>query len=204
MTKWDELSANASSCPVLDDHKYPCQFCGKLNQYMNYCDWKCIVNAAKRDGGKLHTPNGLPICSVKADGTMLEHEHGDHPDYKFPVEVEYVGPVEQSDFYDYEMVCGTKAPDDEAIRKYRRETHALIYTDGTIALTMYEHCYAMWHLSDGHWLGGQLWKSGSGPGKKGSNHRLNTEALLEFLSPNVEELEEKQRTLSNKLEVDNG
>jgi hypothetical protein len=33
--------------------------------------------------------------------------------------------------------------------------HALIYTDSNIALTMYEACYHLWHVSrDGAWLSG--------------------------------------------------
>lgn len=111
---------------------FPCQNCGKLNYT---CDWACAVEVAKKAGGKVFTPNGLPIRSIKADGTMLEHEHGDHPDYQFPVEVEYVGPPSKDG-------------------SYSNETHALIYQDGSIALTLYECCYSIWRLFDGVCLGG--------------------------------------------------
>jgi hypothetical protein len=75
---------------------------------------------------------------------MLEHEHADHPDYKFPVTVEYVSEV-PSDLPDWDT-------------SYYPETHALIYTDGYIAVTMYECCHAMWWLKDGSWMGGPSWE----------------------------------------------
>lgn len=76
-----------------------CQNCNNQCEH-NYCDWTCHVEYAKKLGGEIHTPNGLPISCVKADGTMLEHEHGDHKDYKFPVVVTYVGErVELPDWF---------------------------------------------------------------------------------------------------------
>lgn len=75
--------------------------------------------------GRVHTPNGLPVTCAKADGTGLECEHGDHPDYMFPVTVEHVGWEGET------------------------ETHALIYTDGRIAVTLSECLYRMWLLPEG-------------------------------------------------------
>lgn len=37
-----------------------CKFCGKMNKFMNFCDWKCHVEHAKKEGAVLHTPNNLP------------------------------------------------------------------------------------------------------------------------------------------------
>lgn len=108
--------------------------CGGTKDLWLRC-WACVVEAAKLRGGQVVTPNGLPIRCIQSDGTMLEHEHGDHPDYRFPVEVEYVGPP----------------PKDGS---YSNETHALIYQDGSMALTLYECCYSMWGLRDGLCLGG--------------------------------------------------
>lgn len=136
----------------------PCTHCGKLTEdYVNYCDWTCIVESAKAAGGTVHTPNGLPICSVKHDNSMWEHEHGDHPDYKFPVVIEYVGPIGPEDADDYRNCCGEDAPDVAKVRDFKRETHALIYTDGSIAVTMYECCYSLWSLRDGSLLAEHLW-----------------------------------------------
>ena len=57
----------------------PCCGCGKPTEdYLNYCNWDCHVQAVIREGGRVHTPNGLPVRCIKADGTLLEHEHGDH------------------------------------------------------------------------------------------------------------------------------
>jgi len=81
---------------------------------------------------------------VKANGDMLECEHGDHPDYIFPVTVEYVGPrIELPPWDD----------------SYVPQLHTLIYTDCSIAVTLYECCYAMWSVSrGGENNGGILWK----------------------------------------------
>jgi hypothetical protein len=73
---------------------------------------------------------------------MLEHEHGDHPDYYFPIEVECTEIEEAVDDY------GDS-----------RQSHALIYTDGYVAITIYEHCYAMWLVDTGLCIGGSLWKN---------------------------------------------
>lgn len=122
---------------------YPCINCGKINQYTNYCNFNCMIESAKKNGGKEILPNGLPIGCINADGTMLECEHGDHPTYKFPVTIEYRG-----------ILPDNLEPEDSS---YSTETHALIYEDGSIALTLSECTYYMWHLSDGHCMHGSSW-----------------------------------------------
>lgn len=150
----------------------PCTHCGKpVEDYLNYCNWDCIVESAKAAGGTVHTPNGLPIRSVKFDNSMWEHEHGDHPDYKFPVAVEYVGPIGPDDREDYRMCCGEDG-DEAKVRAFRGETHALIYSDGYIAVTLYECTYAMWSLADGLIKAGQMWKKGE--------YRLNLVSVLQI------------------------
>jgi len=136
-----------------------CPNCEKeLPRYLNYCDWDCGVALAKKAGGRVRTPNGLPIGCIKADNTMLEMEHGDHPDYKFPVEIEYIADLTDDDRSDAELMGYETS--DEDVRRSRHEKHALIYTDGNVALTMYECNYAMWHLRDGDSLGGRYAKQG--------------------------------------------
>ncbi len=135
-----------------------CAFCKKeIDRYVNYCSWDCIVAEAKANGGTVNCPNGLPIRSVKADGSMWEHEHGDHPDYKFPVDVHYVGPIDEDDYKDAEMMMGRPAANVEEVLKMKDETHALIYTDGNIAVTMYECCYAIFNLGTGMISCGPMW-----------------------------------------------
>lgn len=137
-----------------------CVFCNaETTAFTNYCNWDCLVGMAKAEGGKTYLPNGLPIKSVKADNSMWEHEHGDHPDYKFPVEVEYVGVLDKAAYDDYNVICGEETTDETKVRNLMGETHALIYTDRSIAVTMYECCYAMWHVRDGKLKGGSLWMS---------------------------------------------
>lgn len=120
-----------------------CENCGKPTPiHANYCDWKCHVELAEKHGGSKIVPNGLPILCVKADGTMMEHESADHPTYKFPVDIEFIGIHEPLPDWD---------------DSYQPQCHALIYTDGNIALTMYEHSYAMWRLCDGRHMYGRMW-----------------------------------------------
>jgi len=134
-----------------------CEHCGKeCPKYQNYCDWDCIVESAKAAGGKIHCPNGLPVKSVDRDNNMYECEHGDHPDYKFPVEILYAGQIDDSDREEFKTRCG-ESIDDDKIRTFKGETHALIYNDSSIAITMYECCYSMWHLSDGKLMKEHLW-----------------------------------------------
>lgn len=113
-------------------------------------------------------PNGLPLCSFKANGDAYEHSHGDHPDYKFPVEIEFTGDITESDQSDYEMIFGSPPASDQDVRDYLKETHALIYTDGHMAVTIYECCYAMWSLKKGSYIGGRY---------NNKNHKLTQESL---------------------------
>jgi hypothetical protein len=124
-----------------------CEICGKET-----CEneWECRVEANRREGGQEFTPNNLPIRCIRADGMMLEHEHGDHPDYIFPVEVEYVGPPDETR---YQLVNGDGEIEmmDERWRYGEdHEEHALIFANGSIAVTIYETCSTMWSLLSSH------------------------------------------------------
>jgi len=85
-----------------------------------------IFDKLKKAGNKVIAPNNLPLCVIRHDGVLLEHEHADHPTYLFPVMVE----------------CGD--PD----VSYKEE-HALIWTDGLGALTIYECCYTLFQVHSG-------------------------------------------------------
>lgn len=141
----------------MSEREYTCHFCKRqVERGHNYCSGDCMVAEARASGGIEHLPNGLPIMSIRYDGMMLEHSHGDHPDYIFPVDVEYTGEVSGELLEFFEQVYGRAPKDDAELRGTRGETHALIYTDGSVALTLYECCYAMWQLRSGEWLGGEL------------------------------------------------
>lgn len=136
-----------------------CPNCGKfMEEWINYCSWPCHVDQCKKEGFKEILPNNLPVGCVTATGLMLEHEHGNHPDYKFPVTVEFIG----------------KKPDDlpEWDHSYSDEIHALIYCDGSVAITMYECCYAMWYLRRNEFGGGSLWDKGEFRLKQGSLEKI--------------------------------
>ena len=76
-----------------------------------------------------------------------DHEHSNHPDFQCVLVAEW-------------RVEGETTVN---------ENHALIYTDGCIALTLYEYCYAIWSVRTGEILHGRLWKRGDA--------RLNKESL---------------------------
>jgi hypothetical protein len=141
-----------------------CKHCGKeAPEFHNYCNWDCHIEAVKAAGGVVYTPNGLPIRCIQAGGLLLEHEHGDHLDYKFPVKAVFYKTPEELVAEGVSWVDGNgdKTPmtvEDAAYDCY--QTHALIYTDGTIALTLYECCYAMWELRTGKVLYGSSWEKG--------------------------------------------
>jgi hypothetical protein len=140
------------------EKEYFCKHCGERAPWgHNYCSSKCHFDAARADGYIEHLPNGLPPRCITARGFILEHEHGDHIDYKFPVDVEFIGEIDEEDKKEYKMLFD-KEPTEEAVREYKGETHALIYTDGSIAVTMYERCYAMWYVRKGEFAGGSLWR----------------------------------------------
>lgn len=109
-----------------------CPFCGNESpKYQNYCSWECMIGEAKASGGKEILPNGLPVGCISWDGTMLECEHGDHPQYKYPVSVEQ----------DYGEPIGVMVG-----------RHALLYEDSNVALTLYEARYWLFDLRNGKCL----------------------------------------------------
>lgn len=115
-----------------------CPGCNKPNKpHENYCSWECIVEVARREGGQTIAPNGLPITCVNADGTMMEHEHADERDYKFPVVAAYTGP--DLELPDWDPSC-------------LPETHALLFRGEREALTLYECEYHLWSIDSGELL----------------------------------------------------
>ena len=142
-----------------------CIHCGKeAPKFHNYCCWECHIEAAKADGGRVIAPNGLPLCCIRSDGALLEHEHADHPFYKFPVQVRFhKTPQEMFDAGDSFWVDGKgrstpKTLEDIVLDCF--EDHALLYAGKTVALTVYECCYALFSLQDGRVLRGSLWTEG--------------------------------------------
>lgn len=134
----------------MSDQKKQCPACGKEPpQFNNYCDWDCHIAHARALGGKEHLPNGLPIACIMHDGTMLEIGHGDHPDYKFPVNIEFFERLTPGDIEDAKLMTGLSDPTDAEVRNVLSERHALIYADRSAALTLYECEYFVWKLLDG-------------------------------------------------------
>ena len=123
---------------MTDDPKMiPCAQCEKPTPngpHLNppvLCSWECRVAMCEANGGERRTPNGLPVRYMRFDGLMLECADADHDDYLFPVEV-------------VNTEKGGEYP----------QLHALIYTDGCVALTLWEHCYTIWGATEGEPIGG--------------------------------------------------
>lgn len=117
-------------------------------------EWEERVAEARAAGGIVFQKNGLPIVCIRHDGALLEHEHADHPDYKYPVEVEFADEIPE--FADL-------AEDVRAFEQslYASHHEALIYSDDSIAVTLHECCYTMWiqrqGYADGVYLHGPEW-----------------------------------------------
>lgn len=125
-----------------------CEICGaEIHKFHNYCPkTECMIELTKRAGGVAYTPNNLPIRCFRHDGLMLECEHGDHPDYLFPVDIEFVGAIEDSDREDFRQVSGKEEFTDDDVRHYMGESHALLYANSSVAVTIYETSSYAWRL----------------------------------------------------------
>ena len=111
-------------------------------------DWDERVAQLKAEGAEIKAPNGLPIRCIRHDGTLMEHEHADHPTYKFPVTVDYVG--KDPDFATAINGLGEKIQLEPAMAEgMNHETHGVICLDGWMVVTIYECCYYIWTLGRG-------------------------------------------------------
>jgi hypothetical protein len=119
-------------------------------------DWDEQVAGLRADGAKEFSPNGLRITCIRADGTLLEHEHADHPTYMFPVTVDYVGTDPK--FRAFRDGLGNEGFFEGAeLEGMKHEIHAVIYIDGDIAVTLYECCFYLWKLNTGKCAAGPSW-----------------------------------------------
>lgn len=104
--------------------------------------WDERVAAARLAGARVVTPNNLPISVIAANReggpALLEHEHADHPEYKFPVLTTYLERL---------------TADGAATRVFTVvNDHALVFSDGQMVMTLFEMRYFVGMLS----LGPQL------------------------------------------------
>lgn len=135
-----------------------CLNCGRIPPlYHNYCNWDCHVQYALKNGAVLYTPNGLPVRCITKDNLLVECEHGDHPHYLFPVEAKYVDEKPEEDFRVVKGDGTVASLPEDWIEARKTELHALIYTDGHVALTMSECCYMLWDVDNGKLLRAPEW-----------------------------------------------
>lgn len=126
--------------------RYICQNCEKACGITDFCSFACRVAHLEFRGYKVVSPNNICPCSFSSNFVAREHEHAEHPDYKHPVKVTYVGehipdPWMEENFGPLDL-------------DFWDQTHALLYTDGCVALTMYERNHFLWTLSTGKCLCG--------------------------------------------------
>lgn len=69
------------------------------------------------------------------------------------VTVQYVGAIDDDVMSEPGVTSDLSA---DEIRRRLDQRHAVLYTDGYITLTTYEHCYACWY-ADGTFMGGSMW-----------------------------------------------
>lgn len=112
--------------------EHRCPGCDTLLRVgFNYCDdWSCSVRLAERDGGKKIAPNGLPITVITRDGTMLEHEHANDPNYKFPVTVECIDEAGNNLYVPGNARCA---------RHLEQDSHAFLGVTHDMIHTMFEY-----------------------------------------------------------------
>ena len=119
-------------------------------------EWDERVGKLKAEGAKVFSPNGLRICCIRHDGALLEHEHADHPTYKFPVTVDYVG--KDPDFGMLVNGLGEHhLPEPDMLEGMKHEDHGVIYIDGWLVITLYECCYFLWTLGRGRCAASPSW-----------------------------------------------
>lgn len=119
-------------------------------------DWDEQVTGLRADGAKEFAPNGLRITCIRADGTLLEHEHADYPTYMFPVTADYIG--NDPEFGSWTDGLGNKGLfEGSELEGMKHESHAVIHIDGNIAVTLYEHCFYLWKLNTGKCAAGPSW-----------------------------------------------
>lgn len=116
--------------------------------------WECKVEFLKRAGNLVIAPNGLEITCINADGTLLEHEHANHKDYKFPIAVEVTDKELLQEYFEDYTIGGLLKPGTTIEDFPFEEWHAVIYTDGSVVVTLFECSYSIWSAGDGECLGG--------------------------------------------------
>lgn len=120
----------------------------------------------------MHCPNDLPIMAIRHDGLMLEHEHGDHPEYKFQVEVELMCAVDDDMRYDAKLLSGMDDLTDEQVARVHNETHAFIRIENNNAVTLFESNVYTFNVEDGQLV--------EGPGWDTRHKRLKHESLMKI------------------------
>ena len=124
-------------------------------------DWEKRVQEFREAGAAVIAPNDLPIKCIRHDGTLMEHEHADMPTYICPVRVHYTG--DKADVTE-DLGDGLVVVEDS-------ETHALLWSDGGAALTMYECSYYLWNVNTGAQIQAPTGSSRAGSWRKAASGR---------------------------------
>lgn len=112
--------------------------------------WECIVDECARN----EDDERMLRIVVGVDPAVTSEATSDET----CIVVAGLGTDRNHSDYKFEVVCG---PIEDIDNDDACECHALICTDGHVAVTLYEGCYAMWRLSDGVLICGSLWEKGA-------------------------------------------
>ncbi len=99
---------------------------------------------------------------MELEAIQHSHEHQSHPGFKCVLIAKYHKSPEEL-IRNGEAVWHTGDNEEipmtlEEATNDNTEHHALLYTDGYIALTIFEHCYALWFLDTGELYKGSIWQ----------------------------------------------
>jgi hypothetical protein len=115
---------------------------------MNYCSWDCHVHEfLSGDDVQIICPNALPIRCLTVTGKAMEHEHADHKDYKFPVDIENtLRPLEPYES-GHECHAVIDVTNDLITTIYETRKHVWDRLTGTNVAGHYGHQKSFWRVS---------------------------------------------------------
>lgn len=100
--------------------------------------------------GKAYNRNNLPLTTRRCDGFFLEHEHADHPDYKFPIVLDELDRDEKYNYYPSDIPGQPEERMPEWLIQYEMHPYPafLGFENGQIKV-IYECCYGYFNMKTG-------------------------------------------------------
>lgn len=100
--------------------------------------------------GKTYNRNNLKLTCSRCDGFFLEHEHADHPDYKFPIMLDELDRDEKYNYYPSDIPGQPETRMPEWLIRYEMHPYpAFLGIENGKIKVIYECCYAYFDLYTG-------------------------------------------------------